>query len=33
MIVTHNVKDFSSAASKFNVRILSPADLVKEVSK
>lgn len=33
VIVTHNVKDFSSAASKFNVRILSPANLAKEVSK
>jgi putative PIN family toxin of toxin-antitoxin system len=32
-IVTHNLRDFISPASKFNVRVLSPGDLVKEASR
>ena len=32
-IATHNLRDFISVAAKFDVRVLSPADLVKEVSR
>lgn len=30
-IVTHNVKDFEPASSKFGIRILAPAQLLKEL--
>ena len=33
IIATHNVKDFLTPASKFDVRILTPASLVLELSK
>ncbi len=32
-ITSHNRKDFAPAASKFNLRVLSPAELVKQVLK
>lgn len=32
-IITHNVRDFRPAASKFNLRVMIPADLVGEASK
>lgn len=33
VIATHNVKDFLVAAAKFQVRIVTPASLVSEMSK
>jgi predicted nucleic acid-binding protein len=33
VIVTHNLKDFSFAASRFNLRVVSPASFVSEVLK
>jgi hypothetical protein len=30
-LVTHNVKDFLSAAAKFGLRILRPGELLKEI--
>jgi putative PIN family toxin of toxin-antitoxin system len=30
-LVTHNVKDFSKAASKFGLRVLRPGELLKEM--
>jgi len=33
VIATHNVKDFLAAAAKFQVRIVTPASLVSEMSK
>ena len=33
VIVTHNVTDFRPASSRFSVRILTPAQLLKELSK
>ena len=33
MIVTHNLRDFLPSASRFNLRVVNPASLVKEVSK
>jgi putative PIN family toxin of toxin-antitoxin system len=32
-IVTHNVRDFIRAASRFNLRVVSPGSLLKEVMK
>lgn len=32
-IVTHNVTDFEPASSRFGVRILTPAQLLKEIAK
>lgn len=32
-LVTHNIKDFKAAATKFNVRILLPADVLAEMRK
>jgi len=32
-IVTHNVRDFVSAASRFNLHVVTPGSLVKEVLK
>lgn len=32
-LVTHNIKDFKAAATKFNVRILLPADMLAEMRK
>lgn len=32
-IVTHNLRDFVVAASRFNVRVISPANLVKEIGR
>jgi putative PIN family toxin of toxin-antitoxin system len=32
-ITTHNVSDFKTAASRFNLRVVSPASLIREVSK
>jgi predicted nucleic acid-binding protein len=32
-IATHNVRDFVAAASRFNLRVVTPANLVKEVLK
>lgn len=32
-IVTHNVKDFVAAASRFNLRVVNPARLLKEMLK
>jgi putative PIN family toxin of toxin-antitoxin system len=33
VIVTHNVRDFVNAASRFNVRVATPAELVREAKK
>ena len=33
VIATHNVRDFVSAVSRFNLRVVSPASLVREVLK
>lgn len=33
VIATHNVRDFVSAASRFNLRVLTPASLLREVLK
>jgi len=33
VIVTHNVTDFEPASSKFGLRILTPAQLLKELPK
>jgi predicted nucleic acid-binding protein len=33
VIVTHNVRDFAAAASRFNLRVATPADLVREAMK
>jgi predicted nucleic acid-binding protein len=33
VIVTHNLRDFVSAASRFNLRLVSPASFVDEVLK
>lgn len=33
VIATHNLRDFLSPASKFNIRVVSPADLGMEVLK
>jgi putative PIN family toxin of toxin-antitoxin system len=32
-LVTHNIKDFKAAATKFNLRILLPADVLAEMRK
>jgi putative PIN family toxin of toxin-antitoxin system len=32
-IVTHNLRDFASAAAKFRLRVVSPADFVREMAK
>jgi predicted nucleic acid-binding protein len=32
-IVTHNVRDFASAAAKFSLRVVRPADFVREMAK
>jgi predicted nucleic acid-binding protein len=32
-IVTHNVRDFSLVGLRFNLRVLRPAELAKELSK
>ena len=32
-IVTHNIKDFAVAASRFNLRVTNPASLVREAMK
>ena len=32
-IVTHNVTDFAPASTKFGIRILTPAQLLKELPK
>jgi predicted nucleic acid-binding protein len=29
-IVTHNLRDFSSVAAKFNLRVMSPAAMLRE---
>ena len=33
LIVTHNVSDFEPASSRFGLRILTPAQLLKELRK
>lgn len=33
MIVTHNARDFVGAASRFNIRVVSPAFLLREVTR
>lgn len=33
VIVTHNLKDFVAAVSRFNLRVVSPATLIKEVAR
>ena len=33
VIATHNLKDFAGVASKFNVRVASPARLIREVMR
>ena len=32
-IVTHNIRDFRSAADKFGIRIITPAEFVKELKQ
>ncbi len=32
-IVTHNISDFIFAASRFNLRVASPSDVVREATK
>ena len=32
-IVTHNLRDFSSVAEKFNLRVMSPAAMLREFSR
>jgi predicted nucleic acid-binding protein len=33
VIVTHNLRDFLPAASRFSLRVVSPANFVREVLK
>lgn len=33
VIVTHNVKDFELASARFDVRVMSPAEVMKEARK